>query len=163
MKTFNESIQIEVSIDSIAKDLLKAMNPEFKHAEMVVENIIGRMLCQDKLGLSLIYNSLNGYTNDINFKVGDFVKPEKLCVYAYWTPESIENNNTCYGNILSAKVVEIKEYANEDLLIEYTKPGKKGPEICRDWVNHKYCSLIARELKNNDELTPLEQEERTFE
>ena len=137
MKKFNQVISIEVPVDSIAQLLLDNLNPEFKHRELVAEAIVGRMM-NDK-SLTFLYNSLNGYTCDIDFCVGDVVctTPGNLRVYGYFTPESIEKNDTIYGDILEGVVIEINPYANEKIKIEYKVPNKKGEfDTKTQWVNH---------------------------
>ena len=71
MKQFNQVITVEVSVDSIAQQLLKTFSSEFKHADALAETIVSTSL--DKGTISFLYNSLNGYSNDINFKVGDMI------------------------------------------------------------------------------------------
>ena len=75
MKRFNKTITVEIQVDSIAQQLLSTINPEFKHREELVESIIGTALNSNSM--LYIYNSLNGFTNDINFAVGDTVFCEK--------------------------------------------------------------------------------------
>ena len=69
LKKFNTVIKVEVSVDSIAEQLLSFMKPEEKHKELVTETIIGTLLHENRVGI--LYNALNGYTNEINFKEGD--------------------------------------------------------------------------------------------
>lgn len=125
MKKFNEVITIEVSVDSIAQQLLNTISPEFKHREILAEAIIGRMKKDNSL--SYLYNSLNGCPCEIDFKIGEEVCTDKpLKVYGYWTPESIATNNTVNGDVSSAKIIEIDEYDNDKLLIEFEVPTIKA-------------------------------------
>jgi hypothetical protein len=88
MKKFNKVIQVEVSVDTIAEKLLETMAPDFKHREQVVEAIIGAMVEHEELHkIAPLYNALNGFSNDINFKAGDKVKLNK---------DGIRNNMQCH-------------------------------------------------------------------
>lgn len=69
MKQFNKTIEIKVSVDSIAAKLYDSMKIENPHAEMITETIIESMLVSGHIGL--LYNNLNGWTNELNFKKGD--------------------------------------------------------------------------------------------
>ena len=137
MKKFTEVISIEVPVQSIADLLLSNMHPDFAHKEIVAESIVGRMMTDNSL--SYLYNALNGYPCSIDFNVGDEVYSEfdRLTVYGYWTPESIERNDTVLGTITAARVVEINPYKNAKLRIEFYVPNKKGgQDIKSEWVKH---------------------------
>lgn len=146
MKNFNQVITVEVSVNSIANLLLDSMSPEFKHRENVVDSIVGRMLNDNSLGY--LYNSLNGYSTSIDFQVGDEVMSTNgFRAYAYWTPESIEQNNSCYGYVKSGKVIEINEYGDNKLRIEYQTPNKKGEmDTNTQWVKHTEWNKLAVEV-----------------
>ena len=143
MKKFNQVISIEVAVDTIADLLLANMNPDFKHKEIVAEAIVGRMM--NDSSLSFLYNSLNGYPCTIDFKVDDEIKAVKpMRIYGFWTPESIANNDSCYGDVLDAKIIEINVYSNQKLNIEYLVPDKKGVmQKQTKWVNHTEWNKIA--------------------
>lgn len=137
MKAFNKVIQVEVSVDTIANNLLETMLGNFPHRELVVESIIGGASNHQ---LSLLYNSLNGYTNDINFKVNDIIVPNDFKAYGYWEgadqPES-------YRAIQEAKIIEMNIYAKEKICIEYSVPNSKGESrTSTKWVSHLGCELV---------------------
>ena len=68
---FNRSIQVEVSLDAIAENLLSKMDKDFPHKELLVNTIIGQAVSNDRMqDVSRIYNSLNGYESKINFVKG---------------------------------------------------------------------------------------------
>ncbi len=137
MKKFNELISIEVQVDSIAHNLLSNMKEDFKHKELVTEHLIGRMLAQDKNGLSHLFNSLNGFTGEINFKIGDKIIPEELSCYAYWDDDKTKAS-TKY--IKSATIIEIDKYADMTLKVEYEKPMQDGTNrLETSWVHHSKC------------------------
>ena len=141
MKKFNQVITVEVSVDNIAQQLLKTINPEFQHAEMLAETIIGTSL--DKGTIGFLYNSLNGYTNDIDFQIGQ----EVTCTeqnYGY-VPDS--EDNTTYTekrmSIGECKVIEINVYGQRKLHVEFSVLNSKGEPITKKvWVDHKTCSGI---------------------
>ena len=144
MKSFNQEIQVTVSVDSIANQLLDTMNPEFKHASLVVESIIGRMLSEDKGALSLLYNSLNGYDNDINFNVGDIVKISNLNKYSYWHANESGEYVRSSKDIKTVEVIDINPYSNSKLKVEYTMFNSKGEEFKEtEWVQHTRCEFIG--------------------
>lgn len=146
MKRFNKVITIEVSVDSIAEQLLDTISPEFKHREILAEAIIGRM--ERDNSLSYLYNSLNGYPCDIDFKIGDEVRTENpMRIYGYWTLESIEKNDSIYNDVYTAKVVEINPYADEKLKIQFDVPGKTGQLTPQTkWVRHTDWNISVVEL-----------------
>lgn len=145
MKTYNKQIQITVELDSIAQSLHSVMNHEFKHVDSVVEAIIGRLdSTNDQLGMTVLYNALNGYNNEINFEVDDII----ICsdkVYAYWSPESIINKRSEYKAIGEARVVGVDIYANDKLTIEYKEPLEDGTLKTKTIkVKHTSCSKMVQ-------------------
>ncbi len=143
MKNFNQVVTVQVSVDSIANQLLDSMSSDFKHRELVAESIIGRMLNDGSL--SYLYNSLNGYPTTIDFEVGDIVSSvDGFRTYGYWTPESIHQNSTCYGAVKNGKIIEINEYSDKKIRIEYQVPNKKGEmDTNTQWVNHTEWNRVS--------------------
>jgi hypothetical protein len=143
MKNFNKVITVEVSVDSIANLLLDSMSTEFKHRESVVESIVGRMMNDGSL--SYLYNSLNGYSSAIDFQVGDVVSSiNGFRTYAYWTQESIDSNNTVYGSVYEGRIVEINEFADKKIRLEYTVPNKKGGfDTNTQWLSHTEWNKVV--------------------
>jgi hypothetical protein len=136
MKNFNQVISVQVSVNSIANQLLDSMSADFKHRELVTESIIGRMLNDGSL--SYLYNSLNGYPTTIDFKIGDEVgSVDGLRTYGYWTEESVEKNNSCLGYVKNGTVIEINEYSDKKIKIQFQTPNNKGGfDTSSQWVNH---------------------------
>lgn len=141
MKNFNKEIKITITANEIATKLLGEMNPEFKHKEMVVEAIIGS--ANERI-LTNIYNTLNGFTLDINFKAGDkLVQNAKgsLTARQYKKDETgtvvpIDPNND-WTRVTNAEVVEVDEYAEKKINIRYTYMLSTGNENTKEeWVNH---------------------------
>lgn len=143
MKTFNKVITIQIEANQIAQMLLENMNPEFKHAELVVEAVIGS---STDLSLSMLYNSLNGHTPEIDFKVGDEIAPDDIRPWGFWSEDSIEKDSSVRGNVKSAVVVEIDLYSNEKLKISYDVPQKNGSFKQESiWVKHTSCKKLVLE------------------
>ena len=141
MKKFNKYVSIQVDVDSIANKLLGMFNKDEKYAEIVTESIIGNLFAKNRL--SGLFNSMNGYTTDINFKEGDIVKPE-MKVYGYWTKESIEKDLICQGEVVTATIIAIDEYADNTLTIEYKVPKLDGTlRTNSSTIHHCLCSKTS--------------------
>lgn len=144
MKQFNQVITVEVSVDSIAQQLLSTFNADFKHADMLAETIVSTSL--DKGTISFLYNSLNGYSNDINFKVGDMITCSES-TYGYVPNEPDETGVVTYTEkripIGDCTVVEVNLYRNNKLCVEFSKRNSKGEHVSnQQWVDHRYCAGI---------------------
>jgi hypothetical protein len=147
MKRFNEEIQVTVSVDSIADTLLNTMNPEFKHAELVVESLIGRMLAEDVQGISRLYNALNGFIDGVNFNVGDKIYITDLNKYSYWSKNEEGEFTRSSKDVTDVTVVDINVNANHKIKISYLLYNHKGQPIeTTEWVNHTRCSFKQPEL-----------------
>lgn len=150
MKKFNESIKIEVSVDMIAQQLLSTIKDDEKHRELITEAIISSAL--NKNNLSYIYNALNGFTDEINFKLGDIVE------YSYNFKAS-ENEDSSYHKV-HAKVIDIDVYREAKVKIKF---NYNSYEYCsqqertfEDWVYHTKCNKIPiltthEDIFHNDE------------
>jgi len=140
MKQFNKTISVEVSVDSIANNLLSNMKEDFKHKELVVEAIIGSAL--EKGGLGYIYNSLNGFNNEINFQVGDAViSTDRTYLGTKDETGKVERNHQEIG---PCSVKEINIYADRKLLVEYSTYNRSGEFVVeQEWVYHKNCSKAS--------------------
>lgn len=139
MKKFNQVISVEISVDSISELLCNSLSADFKHKEIVAESIVGRMLHDGSLGY--LYNSLNGYPCEIDFKEGDEVSSDKyISVYGYW-----ENGNKSYKEINQGIVKKINPYSDKKLMISYLVPNKAGELIEEsEWVKHTDWNKIAK-------------------
>jgi hypothetical protein len=143
MNKFNATISVIVSVDSIANNLLDQMNPAFKHRELVVETLIGRMLSQDKSALSRLYNALNGYLDDINFQVGDVVVTEDVTAYGYWEEPVPGTRQQSRKKVAHATVVEINKHADHTLKVSFEVPKKDGTmELETQWTRHTECKML---------------------
>lgn len=74
LKKFNKSIEISVSVDMIASQLLKAMDQSNPNAALIVNTVIGSSLSTGKIGF--VYNAINGWQDEINVTIDK----EYLCL-----------------------------------------------------------------------------------
>lgn len=138
MKKFNQAITIEIEVDLIASQLLDTIVPLNPHRELIVEAIIGTAL--ESGSLSLIYNAINGFTNEIDFKVGDVVDVKNGSYYTYVKQGEAyaEKNVPMHG----VKIIEINLYKKVKVLIEYTRLNNSGiSSKGTSWVDHRSLSV----------------------
>lgn len=141
MKKFNQTISVEVSVDSIAEKLWSTFDPNFAHAELLTESIIGSNLESGKLGY--VYNALNGFNNDIDFQVGQTVDC-KESIYSWVLDQSTGSYKREYMSLGKATIVEINLYKSDKLLVEYNTLNSKGDHITETkWVDHRACSGLS--------------------
>ncbi|MFY8248353.1 MAG: hypothetical protein ACOVJ5_01490 [Gloeomargaritales cyanobacterium] len=142
MRKFNQQIEIKIEIDAIASQLRSMFKDDSANADVVVEQIIGRSLNKDTALLGKIMSAMNGFQKEINVKVGETYLVVPFNVYGYWTPKSIEDNNSCYGQISEVNVLKINPYSDEEVLVEYQVPNKKGIfESQEKWIKASNFSL----------------------
>jgi hypothetical protein len=155
MQKFNKTIKIEVSVDSIAQKMLDLhAGSNFPHAELLVETIIGTALASDKL--NYIYNALNGFTNDIDFKVGQHIYcTQKVYKYVQLSNGAEETSDAKpklkwsqeYLELGDAVIKQIDLYSNKKLLVEYTAYNHVGDlKTYTEWVYHTECVLDGKEI-----------------
>jgi hypothetical protein len=144
MKKFNQVIQIEIEVDMVAQKLLAEFKEDFKHRELLTETIVGTALNNGIV--SYLYNSLNGFSADIDFKVGDVV----ICNgtwYQYY--DMIDNQLVKTGKRVEigiCTIVEIDLYSDSKVKVEfesYSSDGTTSKEL--QWVDHRKCSKIPVE------------------
>ena len=143
LKKFGKEIQISISVDAIAEKLLDTLQVDYKHRTQVAETILGSLL-EDSTRLGMLYNSLNGFSNDINFEVGD----EILCSEEtrLGTVNTDGDYESIYGKIDIAKVIEVNPYADKKIKIEYLTVNRDLTERTETkWVSHINCEKIAQE------------------
>lgn len=142
MKKFNQVIKVEVSVDEIAKKLLDTFQGEYAHRELLAETIIGTALHNGTLGY--VYNSLNGFSADIDFKVGQIVDCKETVWQYRVKPGTVDADTPEYDRraypIGESKIIDIDVYRDKKLKIEYQVMSGKG-EWSTDtgWVNHTEC------------------------
>lgn len=137
MKKFNQVINVQVSVDSIAESFLSTISMDEKHRELIAEAVIGSAL--EKGTLSYIHNALNGYSNSINFEVGDTVSFER---YYRKNKEQQERKE----HTIQATVVDVNPYSDlkVKLHLEYEEYsyGEQNKVNQDEWVSHLKCSKI---------------------
>lgn len=162
MPRFEKSIQIEVSVDAIFDKLLGLLPRDYKHREVLAHAIIGSAV--EKGNIGYIYNALNGFTNDIDFEVGQ----EVICSNTKrveWYDANLEekdgkiipNNdvgmpdykaNWKMRRVAIGKCVikEINLYADEKLTVEYETENEydrnRAPQKVTSYVSHKNCTKV---------------------
>lgn len=138
MKQFNQNIQVQVSVDSIANKLLSTMKEEFEHRDMLVEAIIGSALNSGTL--LYIYNALNGFGNEINFQVGQIVECTKN-IYRNAPVPGVDNPwKSQYVPIGTCEIVEIDLYRSDKLRVHYCYELENGnTKEDSMWVEQTTC------------------------
>lgn len=150
IKRFNKDIEISISIDSIADKFMATLDPEHKHNVELTNTVMGVFVEKGKI--TYLYNALNGFTNDIDFKVDEEIhctdkawgykqvtKPDGALV---WEQHQLE--------IGKATIKTIDLYSNQKLYVEFTMLNKLGePKPESQWVNHRNCNHWA-ELHPNE-------------
>lgn len=143
LPVFNQTISIEVFVDDIHKKLMGTFPEDYKHKEILSHAIIGGAV--EHGGLSFIYNALNGYTNDVDFTVGDIVDCKSQERRKY-TPSTTETKaDWQWIPIGSCEVIEINMYKQTKLLVRFTHDSHDGTrkEEKTVWVDHRKCTKHA--------------------
>lgn len=144
LPVFNQTISIEVDVDDIHKKLMGTFPEDYKHKEILSHAIVGSAM--EHGGIGYIYNALNGYTNDVDFKVGDILVCESNDKKVY-DPITEENKRPDWKwkPIGDCQVVEINIYKQSKLRVEFQQKNSEGKsEITSVWVNHKTCTKQAQ-------------------
>jgi len=149
MPKFDQVIKIEVDVNSIFEKLMDTFPVDYKHAEMLSHAVIGSAV--NNGGLTYIYNALNGYTNDIDFAIGDIV----MCTEV--SRRSIEMAVTEDPNVKppigyttveigECEVIEIDLYSTNKLRVKFMQNKYRSEEMeeSTGWVNHKNCTRIPQ-------------------
>ena len=148
MKKFQGTITVEVEINKIAEDFLSKLPEDYKHRELLTETVIGTTLSNG--GIEFIYNALNGYDSEVDFKVGDiiFAKDE---FYTYYDHETgIKDYSNRYPVV--AQVLEVSPYKIGDKLrvkaitVDRVKTDGKDTYRVREsesWVSHLNCQTAS--------------------
>jgi len=105
LPAFNQTIEIKVDVDSIYKKMMDTLPEDYKHKEILAHAIVGSAVRNG--GIGYIYNALNGFTNDIDFRVGDQV----ICTAEERTEGYDANLEDVYGTPLKREFAEaVSEY-----------------------------------------------------
>ena len=141
MNKFNQTIKIEVCVDSIAQKMLDNLNVDFPHRELVTENIVGMLL--ERGGLATLYNNLNGWEDKIDINVGDFYLCPKSELSTYREDDKyaalldFDIEGVTYRKI---KVVKVNRFVQGDnkIDVEYPYYGRdQKVSTSTIWTNHK--------------------------
>ena len=162
MKQFNKVISVEVSVDSIAKRLLDTLPEDYKHRELVAEAIIGPMVSNDLGGsLGALYNSLNGFVNEINFAKDDVVDVTD----GYYQSYPIVDGKilTTGKNIKTglARIIEVDVYRFRDQIqVEWPVITKKGGtdyvvDFQKRWIDKKEATKCADDIAYQDAISEM--------
>ena len=145
--TFNKAIKVEIEIDEIARKLCSEFPDEYKHKELVTNVIIGNLLNSTGVGMNQLYNALNGYTNDVDFQVGDVVESEEIySTYVMENDKPVRRNEK-----LNGEVVRVDVFRSDKLLIKYSCHNSEMKLIeSENWLNHRKCTRVAKTLPTND-------------
>lgn len=160
MTPFNRTIEISIEVDAIYEKLVSLFPEDYKHRDVLAHAMVGVAL--NNGGLSYIYNPMFGFTNDIDFLVGDEVICEDKAYKSYDSLVEDEHGNSTglvreenhkpvwkerYTEIGLCKVIEINLYSPSKLKVEY-HDGKKAQN---SWVDHKKCTRLPKEVKRKAE------------
>ena len=144
IKRFNKDIEITISVDSISDKLMATLDSDYKHNIGLVNTVMGVFVEKGKV--TYLYNALNGFTNDIDFKISDVID----CQQNTWkyTPVTKDDGSTVFEQkqlpIGKAVVVDIDLYTNSKVRVEYTTFNKMGePKVETEWVDHRKCNHWA--------------------
>lgn len=108
-----------------------------KHSDMVTETIIECMMNSDKI--TYLYNSLNGFSNEVNFKVGELINSKDTTRFRKEGQESAE-----YQEIGDCEIIEIDQYRREKLSVKFDTYDSDGKLSSRTtWVDHIKCDKLS--------------------
>lgn len=160
---FDQVIKIEVEVERIHEKLMLTFPPDYVHKNTLSHAIIGSALAGNKL--LYIYNSLNGFSNEIDFKVGEIVmctEEERKEAYdsKQYDARGLEKvdaeDPTVEGYkpsrsireiaIGACEIVAIDLYADKKLKVKYMQDERYNErrEEIEEWVNHKNCKFYAK-------------------
>ena len=147
---FKDVIKIEVEVNDIYKKLVETFPEDYKHKEILSHAIIGS--CQQYGKLAYIYNALAGFTNDVDFKIGDKVdctekkrqmwEEETEPMMPGDTSKPTQKWKSKDEPIGECEVVEIDLYSGNKLKVKFMECKWKSNEMTEveKWVDHKDCT-----------------------
>lgn len=141
MSKFNQTINVEIQVDTIANQLREKISPEFKHREELVEAIIGTALNnKDTEALQYIYNAMTGHIPKLDFKVGDIINC-KATTWMYVTEESRLKKDSHSAELGKCVIVNVNAFSNTPYYVEYDYYCSDGSvRKDRTWVKAHQCS-----------------------
>jgi len=137
---FNETIQVELDLNQVTDMLVQVFDPAFKHIPLVANAIMGN-LSKNPRTVGDLYHALLGFSNEIDFVVGDIVECNETYYY--------EGDYVPYGR---CKVIDIDLYSDHKLRVEYERKRKDKEEGIKvenstSWVRHTTCNRLASSKK----------------
>ena len=142
MKKFNQTITIEVSVNSIAQNLLGKMDKSTVNADSIVETLM-EIVPLEKM--QYLHNVLNGFTNEIDVKVGEMF----YCNHKLYHPNHpiVKENDLKdkYIEIGNCVVTNINLYTKDKVEVEYEFWSRDGIQKERFWVNHQLLEVWREE------------------
>ena len=159
MGKFNQTINIEISVDTIHDKLLSEFPEDYKHKGILSHAIIGNALRNG--GISYIYNALNGYNNEIDFQIGDLVMcseqdryqwemgPVKVVAVGDAPQINWEKKRMEVG---MCEVIGIDLYSPNKLTVQFISAcgykyisDEESYDMTAVNVDHKSCNKLAKE------------------
>lgn len=132
---FNEVISIQIEVSAIYDKLIETFPVDYKHKELLSHAIVGSSLSRGNLGY--IYNALNGFTNDIDFKVGETV----ICSEESRWERYDANKENEYGSPILLSITD-----------EKTPVGGDKPKWKARQVPIGECVIESIDIYKNDKL-----------
>ena len=148
LPVFNKTISIEVDVDDIHKKLMETFPEDYKHKEILSHAIVGSAM--EHGGIGFIYNALNGYTNDVDFAIGEVVDctSKHRREYVPSIDEPATKARRDMKEIGACEIVAINLYSRNKILVKYQQDAAfpfGGAEEVTAWVDHKTCTKwVAR-------------------
>lgn len=137
LKTFNKVITVEVSVDMIASQMLKAMDANNPHAALIVNTVIGSSLSSGKI--SFIYNALNGWNDEINITIGKeyTIVGKNLDMYA-----PIDGEKAKFFTVEVKNIDEYRDGNKVEVSFSYMRKANRQDDpatlyTTTCWINHK--------------------------
>lgn len=146
MKAFNKTIEISVSVDSIAKKFLNMLDKTEVNREGIAYAAIATAL-NSRSGLGPLYNALNGMSNDIDgITIGMLIETTARH-YTYVRKDESELYTQEQMPVTNAVVADIDIYRGRDCIqIKYRSTDRRGNIVSEDqWVSLSELKLPAEE------------------
>lgn len=140
LKSFNQTISIEVSIDSIAQKMASMMNPEDPHTNLLVNVVVGQAVANSRtLDLGRIFNAMNGHVDRLDFEVGqELFCEEDVHSYLFSKGGSRHKIGPC-------KILTVDPLKDGDTIkVEYTTMNYNG-KVVQDqrWVSPRDLRALS--------------------
>jgi hypothetical protein len=145
LKKFNKEIQIIIEVDQIAEMLLAKMDSNATHKELIVETIISSMMHSPK-NLTPLYNSLNGWENELEWKVKDEVMVKFEDLHVSWGHKNYAGK---FDMLIKCQIVSIDIYKSQEIEVQFTYLNREGDDLVgREWISKRAIqSLWTAELE----------------